>query len=891
MKNLFVKTSLICLMAALFMGCDPTKNGGVGDFNLELKTVEADFIELNVTAPSEVEIAYAIFEEAQVLTPAVLFVTGEKMTVNPGDVVKISDNIFQNKSYYLYAAAKLDAQNYSKIVSLEFTTKEYQFDELLTVVERKYDGYKIHVTVPEEVKERGNVIRYAGSSLALYNSLVSRSGSEESTVLNAVVANGNRHGNFIKNDSTIVRDNSNIVVLDENGDPVLDEYGQQIDIHDPISPAEPTVFLAGECRWGTDDEMSEIVGFSFGVTDCAYVVPLYDWDKVDPNFDWTNTERDSWEGSGWTGAFQKKVFLTKEPALCDATVEIDIPEDEITVTDAMVYFTMGEGVYRYFYMIIDNSTYNQVIDIYLNGDEDAYQWFLTSYIAFYEWGIGGMTENTSVHAAASFNDYVLQGGETYHVLCTVMGDAEGATQRFIHKEFKAKEKTKKAPVIEVKSVETGDPYSATFNIKAPNKDITGAYWACNYSREFQLMLNGGYTYETLLKGNYMLTAEDLALLNSDAGLEWSFPTLDGEVTRFAIYGCNDEYTFNSIDKNTEGKGWADYIAPMAPKSAKIDSPLYAALEGDWTATATMKVNEQIDEETVVSREKEFKSKVNISTAAPALPAKVDEYIYDLYTGSSRDDVDSMFEELVDLSNRFTEYRLEGQNRMLCSGFMDFDYYAQGRMTFKSPYDLFQATDYNSVDVPQLMYDFGPKWFLEVRPDGKVIVPFSSAYLPPMHAWPGYPFYVGGVGAAGAFYDANENIPGFPVEVSADYNTITIKPIVLEDGSYYMNALGMSGQTGEMELIGTVISDIVLTKGWAGTKSASVPASVTPSSTRAVTIDGRPLAELPKARVYKSMTKLEANPIYQYKADETPNVVTMDMVNATVDKYLEYYNLK
>ena len=42
------------------------------------------------------------------------------------------------------------------------------------------------------------------------------------------------------------------------------------------------------------------------------------------------------------------------------------------------------------------------------------------------------------------------------------------------------------------------------------------------------------------------------------------------------------------------------------------------------------------------------------------------------------------------------------------------------MTFRSPYDLFVAKNYNSVDVPMLVYDFGPKWFLEVLEDGSVV---------------------------------------------------------------------------------------------------------------------------------------------------------------------------
>ncbi len=917
MKNLFVKASLICLVAALFMGCDPVnKNGGVGDFNLTVKEVGPDFVEYTVTAPSTVEMAYTISTEQQPLTAPVLFMTGKTMTVNPGDVVRFDDNLQADTRYYIYAAAKLDEKNYSAMVSADFTTIAYEFDRMLTLVQAKYDGYKIHVTVPEAVKEKGNAIRYGGTNQAFYNVLVSQTGSEAVHILNSVVANGNRHGNYVKNDSTLLYDNSNIVVLDENGNPVLDDNGDQIDIHEPITPGEPTVFLAGECAYGTDEEMGAITGWYYGVSDKSYQVALFDWDTIDPAFDWKNTDRnnDEWIGSGLTGAFQKLVFKTAEPKPCDAMVHIDIPEDEITVTDAMIYFDMDEDVSRYVYLILDNSTYNQVVDLYLNKRgasqeeiDKEFQWFLTSYLAFYEWGIGAISEDTQVNAASSFANKVLIGGETYHVLCTVMVDdptvednaTNGAYQNFIHKTFQAKEKTKGAPVIEVKAVNSGDPYQATFNIKCPTKDIMGAYWACNYAREFQLMLNSGYTYESLLQSNYTLGAEEIAAINSDAGFDVTFGTLDGEVTRFVIYGCNDEYTFNNIDGDTVGQGWADYEAPMAEADPYIDSPLYEALAGDWTATATIKVNEIQEDESVTTRNLTYNSKVTIGRGINDIPAQLEDFVYGLYTGMDKEEVDGMFDELSILADKFADSRLEGQNRMLCTGFIDFDYYDDSRINYMSLYDLFTSTQYNSVDVPQLVYDFGPKWFLEVLADGSVIVPMSSTYLPPMHAWPGYPFYVGGYGVAAdgtpyAFYDANETVSGFPVEVAADYSKITIKPIVLDDGSkYYMNALGVNPQSyGSVEIVASVISEIVLTKGWTAPKAkAAADYAAAPVKARAAAIDGTPVSEMPKARVYKSMTDLKVNPKKEFKVDETPNVVTMDMVNATTEKILKHFNVK
>lgn len=902
MKKNFFKLALLCLMGisfGMFTGCGPEEepapdvevpdepNGEtpgeendekpeetLADFALELKSVGSDYVEFAVEAAKEVEMAYDVVLEPTLYSPVVLFKTGTKVTVKNGDVLKLTENIVQDTEYRIYAVARLDEVNYSEIVEIDFKTSEYHFEELVTLVDTYSDGFKVHITVPESTKNAGNVIRYGSTSIAWYNVIKNAKGGETAE-LNAVVANGNPYGNYVKNDSTIVINDNNVVMLDEYGNPIKDTDGQYIDIHDPIAPGEPTVFFAGECKWGTPDEFAQFMGYNLPEKP-AYVIPLYDW-----------------KTSSWTGAFQQLEFTSKQPALADAGVTVTIPEDEISVTNAVVYFDVDPSVTRYFYMILDNSTYNQILDIYLDGNEDWFQWFVTSYIAMYEWGVAPETESGFVNAAASFNDGVLIGGDTYHVICTSMTDQVGLQQSYVHETFKAKDKTKRPPVINITAAESKDPYTATFTIKAPNKDVVGAYWACNYAREFELMFNYGYTYENLLKGNYTFSSDEIAAMNSEEGLIVSYPTLDGEKTRLAVYGCNDEFTFNNIDKTAMGTGWADYLAPMAEKKSPISSSLFAELEGDWTATATVIARETLEDGSVLPYNHTHSSKISISSSAPELPSAVEDHVYDLYKGMGTDEVDGMFEELGVLTDQFTEYRLEGQNRLLCNGFIDFDYYTDpGRLTYRSPYDLFKAVDYSSVDVPQLIYDFGPKWFMEVLEDGRVIIPFDSMYLPPMHNWPGYSYYVGGVGDGYAFYDATDQYPGFPVEISEDKNTITIKPIVLEGTPYYMNALGVNPQSspGELEIVATVISDIVLQRGWTEPETAAKNVSAVRTSAKAVNMDGTSVSELPKARVYKSMTKLEPVSKNCYKLDETPNVVTVDMVDATTEKILKHYNI-
>ena len=140
-----------------------------------------------------------------------------------------------------------------------------------------------------------------------------------------------------------------------------------------------------------------------------------------------------------------------------------------------------------------------------------------------------------------------------------------------------------------------------------------------------------------------------------------------------------------------------------------------------------------------------------------------------------------------------------------------------------------------------------------------------------------------------FLEGTVERPGFPVEVAPDYSKITIKPIVVDGQNCYMNAVGSS--INGLEIIASITSEIVLTKGWDGTRSAASRNFVAaPSKVSAASFDGSEV-KLPAKRIHKSMTELKAAPVRNYKEDKTPNVVTMDMVNQASSKILKYYGLE
>ena len=869
MKKLFNVSLLLTLFAFCmsFAGC---QKEGHGDFSLSVKEVGADYVDLTVTAPNAVEMYYIVSEEPTLVTDAVLKKTGTAMNVEPGMVVRIDKGIVQDTHYYLYAVAALDEATFSGRVELEFTTKNYTFDETVRIVETYYDGFKVHVTVPEKVKEAGHVLRYGYSSLATYNKATKLYGT---TDVARLIQNGNIGGRYIKNDATMVYDVNNLYEIVD---------GEEIDLHDDIFPNEPGVFLVGEFRWGASkEEIEEEIGISGWYP--SYVIPLYDW-----------------QSGLWTGEFQKVEFKMKEPQELDAEFNVDVYD--ITPLDAKVYFEPDDNVAMYVYMILDDNTYNSLVD--LCGGEENVQWFIASVGGFYEGATMGMGA-MEINAMSMFTE-PLNKDSRYRILINAWGDKQGTSQKFIVEEFRTKAATQPKPVIEVTALETGDPYFASFNIKA-GKDRNGnvqpvamAYYAVNYAREWQLMFNQEATYESLLKGNYAFTADELAQINSPEGLNFSVYTLDGEVTRMAVYGCNDEYTFNVVDPSDQelangvARGWADYIAPYAEGTGPNSSydSVVEKISGVWTASAKLSAKQVVDEESgaTESYNVTHKSRIEISAQMPELPSPMPDSVYTIY-GGNRADVEGMYEELGMLSETFEEYRLRSYSRLLNTGFLDFDYYKDGgRLDWYSPYDLFVDRYYSSVDVAQLIYDFGPKWFFQVQEDGSVIVPFSTYYLPPMHNWPGYAFYVGGVGESNgqqvAIYEATEQYPGFPVEISEDGNTIKIKPIDYNGTLLYMNALGFSDDalmSGTVEIVAPVISEITLTRGWDGTKSSLKNVDPERVSASMMNFDGTP-GKAPMVRKVGSMTDFSDLP--KVKTVETVTIATEESLDAYMTKEVE-----
>ena len=936
MKKFLSKLPVICLLAVVcgvFFGCEP-KNSD--KFNALVKEIGPGYVDIEIKSPAAVDIAYIVSEKEQLMNnPAVLFTSGTTMTVQPDEVIRISRNLDENTQYYLYLVAALDAENYSEIFTLPFKTTEYNFTELLTVIDRSLDGFKMRITVPEETKKRGNAIRYVHACLLQYNYNKQQYKSDDYSNL---LYNGDAYSKFVEDDATLEfneEENWYLTDQDQDGDGNLDWSSRW----NSISPGEPIVFLGGEFAWmeipeNWDAEHPTEAYYVNGFPYPSGWQPGYYLPMIDPAYYGNSSDSSDASGSEqssmgvitdwnldhplddyWTGAFQRKIFHNQMPGTMDAGVDFEILE--LSPINAILHFTPQEGVYQYCIGLFDSATYNELLKLLtIDGviHDEYLQWAITSYFSAMVFPTFGLQGEQYVNISDLFYIQNLPEQETFHVLITAMSDEFGTNQSFYQTTFQLKPKVLPEPkVVVTADPDNSTPFHAAFNIRCEDYEtvpMTSGYYAANYVRDWQLALNSGSTYSSLILSNsaygsfkdyelygYEYKKFDKEIgdsvvvkvpgINSPEGYTIKIPTIDGETTRCAVLGYNEELTPNNIDKYEdieECPAIADYTTPFAPTKAPVDTRHYLDLTGDWTISATLQNGS--DKKDTFS----YSSKVTIKSDLYDYPQTLTQDVYEIYkkAGKDKNMVDVYYSQFKELAQTFTVRRLEYQNRLLCLGWLDKAQY--NRLSARTPYDLFVAEDYSSVDVSSIYNDFGPKWYIEaVETDGTVSyrVPFDDYLLPPTQNW-SVPFYLSAMEIDGyqtimhvamdedtTVEEAYRNMLYFPVEVSADRNTIKIKPFVYDKTTYYPNIIGFDSTYGTL-LDYPVISEVVLTRGYtAGAKeAAAVPAG------NGVKVN----AEFP-AVSYKSLTPFGEEPV---KFVEVKHF-GLDQVRENADRYFE--NLK
>lgn len=764
--------------------------------SVELAGAETVTAEIVIKVSNLTEYAYAVYgaTETPVEDPAVLFATGTKGTLEDGENSVIIRGLEANQTYVAAIALKNETEYWAEVYKIEITTSDYV--DTFTLIETYHDGFKAHFKVPQTVKDAGNAIRWSVGNLSNWYAQK----LQGATDADFLTMNG---GLYITNDTTFVFNNENTTVIDKDGD--------EVNIHDTFVPGEPVVFMFGEFEWGMSD---------FG-WDEGYFVPLFDyeawWELMGggggpgPLSADVDDELCVEEDKLWSGTHVRKIIRTTAPEKMEAGVTVGT---EIGAVDGTITITPDDDVLQYTYWVTTGDIYQQVLDMYLFNDESLVQWYTTSVLGYYE-GVQGGAGITEITLKDMF--YEVESETEYLLFVTSMGDENGTVQNFQKFTFTTGAKTHPAPVVEVTPIAnpsgTESPYEVCFNVKCTSKNAVSGKYAANYEREWQLMFNQGYSVADICAQGNALSEAEIAQINTEEGLNITFPSLAGQTNRLGIILYNDEDTANEKD------AYAIATTVAEPAKAPVDSKYFTSLPGDWTMTSTF------------SDGKERTSKLSILSGY-TYPATLDASVYEVYKnhGKEKAEVDELFEVFKDEIDIFNSW-LKSQNFILCHGFgfERSDYSTE--LVPQDPYELFCSDSYSGLDCASMIWDCGPKWYLEVLSDGSVVAPVNANRFYPMVGYQTLA-YASAYNKAAGFLTYNPYTGGdleLPVSVASDENTITVNPVnvrvqvdgVTQDVDFYLNAVKSS--FGYNFIVGVNCEGpLVITRGWTESEAAAAP---------------------------------------------------------------------
>lgn len=254
--------------------------------------------------------------------------------------------------------------------------------------------------------------------------------------------------------------------------------------------------------------------------------------------------------------------------------------------------------------------------------------------------------------------------------------------------------------------------SVNFTIKS-KEIVTPSWYYFGQTSVVERLLARSMTYQEIAEQNGVAIIPIFVnQINSEAGWKVSKTEVRPNVsyTMFvALTHANGDVLVKRVDVTTES----------IPQPTRSESPLFTELLGEWSATCTADV---------AGEEVQLTFDVSITDGG----------------------------EFVDQCRPY--------NRLMCLGFAGIEY--------RSPEDLRNDTTDDSYwqDVPEdIFYDFGPKWFLEIDPEGNVTLPTDNTVPYLMN------YDINAIFAKFAVFGAYLTSKPCPVEVSDDRNTITVKP--------------------------------------------------------------------------------------------------------------------
>lgn len=824
--------------------------------------------------------AYAAFkaEEAPEKAPAadVVFADGQMVECADGTHTFTMEELSPNTEYVVYVAGLLSEadengvnQPYEKVLEVKATTGD--FTEELTIFDNTGRSFKLHVK--PQLSDPANVIKWGTCDIFMYN----MNQTPDFEMLNL---HDQYYGNYFQGDTTLVFDEA-------HGNVWSDEMGDYVTFYEAIVPGQPQYLALGEFKYSDDEEEHGRWGWGAGYYMAMFNQEAYYEQMYAYWYGETDTAPE--EGPFWTGYHKSIKFQTKAPELLDAGMEFDM--SGLRANGGPIRITTNGNAERVTVMLLDPMTYEQVMP-YLDNNTDYLQWFTTSYVGFMM--VGAQTF-AGANIEFEMTDFLWEVDKDakYYLLAVaakdgVEGSLDAKYQQFVKADVVLPDYKLPAPTLEITPIESTSPFEVSFNVKCPSKDAYYGKYAANYAREWAEAGFDENPAEAMEYNGNDLTDDDLALINSAEGMTFTFSSYEDKVTKLGV-----------VLESIEGLPCEPVIVEnkslAEPAKEAVDSKYFTSLDGEWTATATNRVINQTYDwkngkyiyDTVYTVKK---SKVTIGNVG--YPATLDEDVYQTWfdetpydTKEAVDEQYALFKEAVDIFNKKTA----AQNRILLNGF---DFQVSKYSTYSqyaSPFELWSSDSYNGYDNASPVWDFGPKWYLEVAKDGSVTAPFNVNYFAPMANWKYYsPYYFAGTSdKAYAPYkvDGSTEYPNengqFPVEISEDGNTITVKPYVADGDTFYPNMGYISWGSFSTGTYGQIVTDIVLTRGWTEEGADEpVETAAVDNNVKYVPANYTQLYNVKPAQKPMPRTVIKAMPNYE-KVEM--KVVSVDEFKANVEK--------
>lgn len=844
----------------------------------------AQTLAVEVTTVKIKAFAYAAMkaEEAPEKAPAAdaVFADGEMVECTDGTHTFTLEELSPNTEYVIYVAGLLSEadeegnnQPYEKVLEVKAATGD--FTEEMTIFDNTGRSFKLHVK--PALTDPANVIKWGTCDIFMYN----MNQTPDFEMLNL---HDDYYGNYFQGDTTLVFD-------EEHGYVWSDEMGDYIQYFEAIVPGQPQYLALGEFKYSDNEDEHGRYGWGAGY----YLAMMNMEDYYNDLYAYWYGETDSMpeENPYWTGYHKSIKFQTKAPEALDAALEVDL--SGLRANGGPIKINTNGNADRVTVMLLDPYTIQQVMPL-LDNNEDYLQWFTTSYVGYM---MVGAQSFGGANIQFEMTDFLWEvDKEAVYTLLVVAAKDEDPDaldakyQQYTKVEVALPDYSLPAPVVEVTPIEATSPFEVSFNVKCTSKDAYAGLYAANYAREWA---EAGFDEDAAEAMEYYgneLTEDDLTQINSDEGMTFTLTSHADMVTKLGI-----------VLKSIEGLPCEPVIVEnksMAePAKPAVDSEYFTSLVGDWTATATNRYIKSTYQwgtgsykyDTIIT---EKVSKVTIGDVT--YPAELTDDVYNTWfeatpydTKEAVDEQYAMFKEACDIFNA----KNASQNRILMNGFdfqvplsASYKIYSQ----YASPYDLWCSESYNGYDNASPVWDFGPKWYLEVAADGSVTAPFNANYFAPMSNWSYYNAYYFCGASDKAYMPYNTYVTAdypyengqFPVEVSEDGNTITVKPFVADDDTFYPNMGYISYGSFSTGTYGQIVSEIVLTRGWteAPAEGEEETTAVAANNVKYVPANYTSLYNVKPAQKPKARTVVKPLPTYE-KVEM--KVVSADEFKANVEK--------